>query len=112
MSSVPIISSAARTVSGNSAAITVPRGKSFVNVLVNVTAASGTTPNMALTLEWSIDGTTWIKADPADTFTAITSVTSAAKRVDVKGDYVRLVWTVTGTTPSFTFAADLAFIGG
>lgn len=101
-----VIVSAARTTSGSSAAVSTPPARDVGAVLVDVTAASGTSPSLALTVEWSTDGSTWIKGDPADSFTAITAVGSAAKKVDVKGDFMRLVWAVTGTTPSFTFSAD------
>lgn len=109
MPAVSIAASAARTTTGQSAAVPVPLGRSTGSVQVNVTAVSGTTPNLALTVEWSTDGTTWFKGDPADAFTAITAATNATKAVTAKGDFLRLVWTITGTTPSFTFSADLWF---
>lgn len=111
MPSTSIVTSAARTTSGQSAAVAVPLGRTAVGVQVNVTAVSGTSPSLALTVEWSTDGTTWFKGDPADSFTAITAAATPAKSVTAKGDYMRLVWAITGTTPSFTFAADLWFSG-
>lgn len=106
-----IVASAARTTTGQSAAITpggvaAPRAADRVAIAVDVTAASGTTPSMALSVEWSHNGTTWFAADPADTFTAITAATKVVKLFDVKGVMYRLVWAVTGTTPSFTFSAS------
>lgn len=108
MPSSTVVTSAARTTSGNSSSIGMPE-RTSVNLAVNVTAASGSTPNLALTVEWSNDGTTWYKADPADAFTAITAVGTAVKNLAVKGAFARLVWAITGTTPSFTFAADLQY---
>lgn len=106
MPSSNVVASAARTTTGQSAAIGMP-DRTNVNLAVNVSAVSGTTPNMALTVEWSNDGTTWYKSDPADTFTALTATGNVVKNLTVKGAFARLVWTLTGTSPSFTFAADM-----
>lgn len=97
-----IATSAARTATGQSAAQDVG-GQSQLGVLLDVTAVSGTTPSMTLSVEWSDDGTTWYQADTADAFTALTAAGKRAREFDVKGPYARVVWTITGTTPSFTF---------
>lgn len=77
-----------------------------MSVLANVTAVSGTTPSMTLSLQWSHDGgTTWADADPVDGFTAITATGPKVKDFAVKAPHVRLAWAITGTTPSFTFDA-------
>jgi hypothetical protein len=76
-----------------------------VNVLINVTAVSGTSPSMTVNVEWSHDGLTWFKGDPADAFTAITATGAVCKQFATKGLYARLNCTISGTTPSFTFAA-------
>jgi hypothetical protein len=71
---------------------------------VNVSAASGTTPTLDLTVEWSPDGgTTWYKADTPDAFTQITAAKQVVKSFTLKGTSYRVVWTIGGTTPSFTF---------
>lgn len=68
---------------------------------LNVTAASGTTPTLTVTVEDSPDGQTWYTLA---TFTQATGVTSEAKRVlDPFGRYLRVSYTVGGTAPSFTF---------
>lgn len=78
-----------------------------VSLLVNVTAVSGSaSPTLALSVEWSNDNAVWYKADPADTFTAITATGTAAKRFTAKGHLFRVVWVLTGTTPSFTFSVE------
>lgn len=101
---VTVVSSAARTATGQSAALQCG-GAPVISLLVVTTAASGTTPSMTLSIEWSPDGgTTWCAADAADTFTAITTTTNLAKRFQVKSNTYRIVWTITGTTPSFTFS--------
>ena len=76
-----------------------------VAVMLDVTAVSGTTPSMTVSVQWSNDGSTWFSADPADSFTAITAATKVTKSFVIKGLYARLSYAITGTTPSFTFAA-------
>lgn len=73
---------------------------------LHVTAAAGTTPALAVKVQHSADNVTF--ADLV-TFTAQSGV--AAERVAVAGTvnrYVRAVWTITGTTPAFTFAVAFA----
>lgn len=103
--------SAARTATGQGSAIKLGPHADNVAVLLNVTAVSGTSPSCTFTIEWSNDGTTFAQADTADTFTAITAVSNKVKSFPVKGVYARLVWTITGTTPSFTFAATATASG-
>lgn len=76
-----------------------------VNILLDVTAVTGTSPSMTVNVEWSHDGQTWFAGDPVDAFTAITAATKKVKQFAVKGLYGRLNCTISGTTPSFTFAA-------
>jgi hypothetical protein len=110
MYKVGFLASSARTASGNQGSTFLPvRRADVLNVLVNVTAVSGTTPSLTLSLQWSNDGTTWADADAADAFTAITAAGVKAKQFPVKAQYARLAWAITGTTPSFTFSADLGW---
>lgn len=103
---VAFVASAARTTTGNSPAIACEKGLQL-NVLVEVTASSGTTPTLDFTVEWSMDGTNFASGQAADSFTQITAATvRAVKQFAVKAPFFRLVWTVGGTTPSFTFAAS------
>lgn len=74
-------------------------------VMIDLTAVSGTSPNMTVSVQWSNDGSVWFNADPADAFTALTAAGKVTKLFTVKGLYARLNYTITGTTPSFTFAA-------
>lgn len=97
------VPSAPRTATGQSSALRIYGDK--INLFVDVTAVSGTTPSMTLTVEWSHNGTTWFPAATPDTLgAAITAATKRVHTVDVKGPFARVVWTITGTTPSFTFA--------
>jgi hypothetical protein len=103
---VNVATSAARTANGSGNAIDSDRGLNLA-VQVTVSAASGTTPTLDLAVEWSQDaGTTWAPADTPDTFTQITTTKNVVKSFVVKGNSYRLVWTIGGTTPSFTFRAS------
>lgn len=75
---------------------------------INVTAASGTTPNLVVKLQDSPDGgTTWYDVSSA---TAMTAVSTQAFRINLSAtpasDLLRIAWVITGTTPSFTFKVD------
>mgnify|MGYP000652015337 CR=1 FL=1 len=101
-----VVASAARTTTGNSGALRLRSMARNISLLVDVTAASGTGPTLALSVEWSHDGgTTFAAGEPADTFTQISAASKAVKRFDVKAPDYRIVWTIGGTTPSFTFSA-------
>jgi hypothetical protein len=101
------VASGARTATGQSAVINAAARGNFVNILLNVTAVSGTAPSLALSIEWTPDGgTTWYKGDPADVMTAVTATGAFVKQFTVKAPAYRYVWTITGTTPSFTFTVS------
>lgn len=94
--------SAAQTTTTQTAAIKCDNARTL-NVLIDCTAASGTTPSLAVEVQWSYDGTNWFTADPADAMTAITAASKRVKSFAVKAPYARVVQTITGTTPSFTY---------
>lgn len=72
---------------------------------LDVTAASGTTPSMTVVIESTIDGTNW---DALGTFAAKTAVAREVITINpVIGRRIRARWTITGTTPSFTFSVKL-----
>lgn len=100
-----LASSSARTATGQGTGILLDGTAESLAVSVLVTAVSGTTPSCTFTVEWSNDGTNWAQGDAADTFTAITATGNKVKSFTVKGLMARLVWTISGTTPSFTFSA-------
>lgn len=105
-----VVASAARTATGNSGVLPfrVPLG-STLSFQVSTTAVSGTSPSMTLSVQWSNDGVNFAAADGSpDSFTAITAAGNVIKSVTAKGLYAQLVWTITGTTPSFTFSAQVA----
>ena len=67
-----------------------------------VTAVSGTSPSCTFSVQFSEDGTDWA-APASNSFTAITAAGNAAMQFTALAPYWRLVWTITGTSPSFTF---------
>jgi hypothetical protein len=107
----PILASTALTASGASAAFKLNEPAEYVSILVSTSSVSGTTPSVTFTVEWSNDGTNFAQADTPDTFTAITGAVNHVKDFSVKGVYLRLVWTITGTTPSFTTVATASVRG-
>lgn len=103
---VAFVASAARTTTGNSGAIACEKGLNL-NLLVEVTASSGTTPTLDFTIEWSMDGTNFGALQAPESFTQITAATvRRLQQFPIKAPFFRLVWTVAGTTPSFTFSAS------
>lgn len=103
-----VVTSATKTTTGTSPTIAVGDLGANMSVGINVTAVSGTTPSMVASVEWSHDGgVTFYKADGAgDVFTAITSTGTTVKQFPIKAPHYHVVWTLTGTTPSFTFAVS------
>ena len=99
-----VVPSAARVSNGNSGSLNPGEGGETICLHVSVTAASGT-PSMALSIEWSNNGTLWATPDPtADTMTAITGITEKVKTFERKALLYRIVWVITGGTPSLTFS--------
>jgi hypothetical protein len=103
---IAFVTSAARTTTGNSGAIACEKGLQL-NLMVEVTAGSGTTPTLDFTIEWSMDGANFGAAQTAESFTQITAATvRRLQQFPVRAPFFRLVWTIGGTTPSFTFQAS------
>src|SRR5688572_8225414 len=103
-----VVSSAARTTSSETSALTITPGATALNLLLDITAVTGTSPTLDVAIEWSFDGgTTWAPADTADTFAQRTAAAKRAKQFTVKAGTYRIVWTIGGTaTPTFTFSAS------
>lgn len=102
---VNVSASSAKIANGNSNLLPVPQNSLSLAIEVVVTAIGGVSPNLALTVQWSQDGVNIADADPVDAFTAIVGVGNKSKTFAIKGEFYRLVWALTGTSPSFTFAA-------
>jgi hypothetical protein len=102
--------SQAETVTGNSVANSGVDTEAIA-LFVNVTAVSGTSPTLVVKLQEGVDGTNWADipsfATGSLTTTGLTRV--AVPTVGLKlADKIRAVWTIGGTTPSFTFTVELA----
>lgn len=96
------VPSAARTVTGSSAAVDVSTHSDAI-VLLTCSAASGTTPTMDVKVQASADMVNWY--DEGTSFTQIVAAsTPAVKKLTGLGLYIRYFWTIGGTTPSFTFS--------
>jgi hypothetical protein len=99
-----VLPSVARTSSGASPVIGLKDGGSSLGVALVVTAVSGVSATLTLSVEWSHDGgTTWMAAQPADVFSEVTAATGAVKTFAVKAPHFRIVYTIGGTAPSITF---------
>ena len=98
------VASAARTASGNGATQTA--SGSSLAAMVRASAVSGALPTLAVQVHWSMDGVNFGPADPADAFTPITAAGALARQFTVKASHYRFVWSIGGTTPSFTFSID------
>lgn len=113
-----ILSSAARTTTGSSADFYTgtPSG---LYVFLNITAASGTTPTLDVKLQGKDPVSGQYFDLPAASFTQktgtgfdwllihpeITTVTANKQVSTATTNNMRLVYTIGGTTPSFTFTA-------
>lgn len=95
------VASAARTTTGNGTAFDTADIDSITGA-VAVTASSGTTPTLDVTLQTSADGTVFYSVG---SFTQKTTTTAAETKVFTGlGSTSRWAWTIAGTTPSFTFS--------
>jgi hypothetical protein len=91
-----------------SAGIPVPGDAEAVDIILDLTAVTGTGPSLVLEVQWSMDGGTWASAEPKDAFDPLaTAPATVAKQFDVKGPYFRVSITVSGAdNPSFTGTAN------
>lgn len=108
-----VVLSGSKTATGNSGAFNAPKGL-YLNLLLEVTAQSGTTPTLDVTVEWSMDGTNFGQGQPSDAFTQVTTTvpTRVVKQFNTKAPYFRVVYTIGGTTPNYTFQVTRYAVGG
>lgn len=78
----------------------------WVAIILNVTAMSGAGASAAFRIQWSLDGSTWAEASPADAFAPITAPTCVVQRFTAKAKYWRAVCDLSGASPSFTGSAN------
>lgn len=97
------VASAARTATGTSTAVNT-EDVDEIEAELNVTAASGTTPTLDVTLETKTDTGDWYTVGAFPQQTGI--VANVGRVFTGLGDQIRWKWTIGGTTPSFTFTVD------
>lgn len=105
------------------AAITATANSGSVNVLgyrramfvLEVGAVTGTTPTLNVTLQESPDNATWVNVTNG-AYTQITATQTGCFLMNVdlaqRQQYLRLVNTLAGTTPSYTMGEHVALFGG
>lgn len=101
---------AARTTSGTGT--TFDGNAASTNGLVghlHVTAISGASANLSVTMQHSTDGNTWssITGGTFSSFTATGAERKTTSTLNINR-YLRVTWTISGTTPSITFAVAVA----
>lgn len=97
-----LVPSAARTTAGDSGAWHGFGPIETIRAELSVTAASGTSPNLTVFIEDSLDGTNW---NVIGTFAAKTAAGREVLNITTPfAEQVRVRWAITGTTPSFTFS--------
>jgi hypothetical protein len=99
--------SSAKTTSGNSAAgLTNASGRN-AHFIVNVSAASGTTPTLVVRVQVQDPvSSTWVDLPGAATSTITGTGATLLSVTNLPRTY-RLAWVITGTTPSFTFSVGI-----
>jgi hypothetical protein len=98
---------ATRTATGQGTAIDVRQLSGIAAVCLDTAAGTGTTPTMTVNIQDSPDGSTGWADIPGAAFTALTTV-AAQQKIGVNMNscrgWVRVQFTIGGTTPSYTFA--------
>ena len=94
--------STARTANGTGETIDLGARMAILTPRLEVTSVSGTTPSLTVAVYTSKTGNTWTLLD-GGTFTAVTAAGLWELSLANAERYVRIAWTITGTSPSFTF---------
>lgn len=102
MSIATLVASTTQTASADSGPLLGFDDVATLRVQLAVSAAAGTSPSMTVVVEDTLDGTNW---NTLATFTAVTAVGAQVLNIAAPfADQLRVRWTVTGTTPTFTFS--------
>lgn len=80
---------------------------SKVSIFVTITSVSGTSPTLNVKVQISHDGSNWYDANYINSstqiaFTQFTAVGQQVRTFEVHAKYLRLYYTIGGTSPSFT----------
>src|SRR5262245_58427956 len=96
--------SAARTASGNGSALDLGGIHTTAVLALSVTAASGSTPTLAVTVKTAPTATGPVRTS-LGSFTTISAAAYEEKRFPGAKRYLRIDWTIGGSgPPSFTFS--------
>lgn len=101
-----VVMKSARTVTGNSGWVDIGDAREIIAQL-DADAGTGTSPTLDVKLQTSWNGADATAVDvPTGAFTQVLAVASAQiKSLTIFHRYVKVIWTVGGTTPSFNFGA-------
>lgn len=100
---------AARTATGSGTGLDLQQYDGDIVLLLDSAAGTGTTPTLAVTVEHSDLLASGYTAITGAAFTTVTTTASQQKLVvshDEAKRYVRVTYTLGGTTPSFTFSVN------
>lgn len=99
-----VVGKSARTVTGNSGWIDIGDVKELIAQLDSA-AGTGITPTLDVKVQTSWDGTDATAVDvTSGAFAQVVAAVSAQiKSLTVLHRYIKVVWTIGGTTPSFNF---------
>jgi len=100
---------AARTATGNGTGLDMQTYDGDVVLILDSAAGTGTTPTLAVTVEHSDSLGSGYTAISGAAFTTVTTTASQQKLVVSKDEakrYVRVTYTIGGSTPSFTFSVN------
>lgn len=100
---ITVLASAARTTSGTADMGAVPAEYMELLAYIDVTAVTGTSPSMTVTYQCSHNGTDWFDHTAGAAITAVGK--QLIKVAATTGRYGRLSYSISGTSPSFTFSA-------
>lgn len=97
-----LVASTTLTASGNSSGRADFGSVDALRVQLDVTAVSGTSPSLTVFIEDTLDGTNW---NTIGTFAAKTAVGREVINITTPfSNRIRARWTISGTSPSFTFS--------
>jgi hypothetical protein len=106
---VNLHATAARTATGSATGVDVQAYDGDLVLVLDSAAGTGTTPTLAVTVEHSDALGSGYTAITGAAFTTVTTTASQQKLVISKDEakrYVRVTYTIGGSTPSFTFSVN------
>jgi hypothetical protein len=101
---------AARSATGTGTAFDVRQMAGLGTLILDAAAGTGTSPTMALVVQDSVDGSTgWANVTGA-AFAGLTTTASTqrlAVNLGATRGFLRMSWTIGGTTPSYQFSVSM-----